>query len=67
MFLEHLQGRRLHPLPGQPVQVLAHALREVSPDFQPESPLVQLEVIPSCPTARKEQQGAALGLGGLRL
>ena len=36
------------PLPGQPIPAPDHSLREeVFPNVQPESPLVQLEVIPS--------------------
>ena len=48
MFLEHLQGRRLHHLPGQPIPAPDHSLgEELFPNSQPKSPLVQLEVIPS--------------------
>ena len=48
MFLEHLEGQRLQYLPGQPVPVPDHTFRgEIFPNIQPESPLIQLEVIPS--------------------
>ena len=50
MFLEHLHGQRLHHLPGQPIPVPYRPFREKAfPNIQPESPLVQLEAIPSCP------------------
>ena len=52
MFLEHLQGWWLHHLPGQPIPVPDLSLREeLFPNIQPESPLVQLEAIPSSPIA----------------
>ena len=48
MFLEHVQGWSLHHLPGQPIPVLDHSLREVVfLNVQPEFPLVQLKAIPS--------------------
>jgi len=50
MFFEHLQGQCLHQLPGQPIPAPDHSLREVVfPNVQAESPLVQLEAIPSSP------------------
>jgi len=49
-FLEHPQGQWLHHLPGQPVPMPDCSFwEEMSPNFQPEAPLVQLEAIPSCP------------------
>jgi len=49
-FLEHLQGQQLHHLHGQPVPVHHHSFwEEIFPDIQAESPLVQLEAIPSLP------------------
>jgi len=51
MFLEHLQGWWLHHLPGQPIPASDRILREVLPNVQPESPLVQLEAMPSSPIA----------------
>ena len=52
MFLEHVQGRWLHHLPGQPIPVPDHSFRKaVFPNVQPESPLAQLEAIPSSPIA----------------
>ena len=50
MFLEHLQVQPLHHLPGQPVPAPDHSVGEEEfPNIQPESPLVQLEAIPSHP------------------
>ena len=50
MFLERLRGQWLHHLPGQPVPMPHHSFwGETFPDIQPESPMVQLEAIPSCP------------------
>ena len=50
MFLEHLQGRWLHHLPGQAIPVPDHSFGEVVfPKVQSESPLAQLEAIPSSP------------------
>ena len=50
MFLEHLQGRWLHHLSGQPISVPDHSFREVVfPNIYPEPSLVQLEAIPSSP------------------
>ena len=47
MFLEHLQGRWLHHLSGQPIPVPDHPFREVVfPNIQPESSLAQLEPFP---------------------
>ena len=51
MFLEHLQGWWLHHLSGQPIPAPDHSVREVFPNIQPESPLAQLEAIPSSPIA----------------
>ena len=37
---------------GQPIPVPDHSLREeLFPNVQPESPLLQLEAMPSCPIA----------------
>ena len=48
MFLEHLQGRRLHHLLGQPIPAPDHSLgEELFPNSQPKYPLAQLEAIPS--------------------
>ena len=50
MFLEHLQVWWLHHIPGQPIPVPDHSFKEVVfPNIQPESPLAQLETIPSSP------------------
>ena len=49
-LFEHLQGRWLHHLSGQPIPVPDHPFREVVfPNVQPESSLAQLEAIPSSP------------------
>jgi len=44
MFLEHLQGWWLRNFPGQPDHSFGE---EIFPNIQPESPLVQLNAIPS--------------------
>jgi len=50
MLLEHLQGQSLHHLPGQPIPVPNHSLREKQlPNTQSEPPLAQLEAILSNP------------------
>jgi len=50
MSLEQLQG--LHHLSGQPIPAPDHSFREeIFPNVQCESPLVQLEAIPSHPIA----------------
>ena len=50
MFLEHLQVWWLHHLPGQDIPVPDRSLGKVLfPNIQPESPLAQLEAIPSSP------------------
>ena len=49
MFLEHAQEWRLHHLPAQPIPAPDPPHREVFPNVQPESPLVQLAPIPSSP------------------
>jgi len=50
--LEYLQGRRLHNLSGQPVQVLRHPQREeVLPHVQVELPKLQFVPIAPCPVA----------------
>ena len=50
MFFEHLQGRWLHHLCGQPIPVPDHPFRKVVfPNVQPEPSLAQLEAIPSSP------------------
>jgi len=59
MFLEHLHGQWLHHLPGQPIPVPDHPFREVVfPNVQPESPLVQLEAIPSSPITSHTREEA---------
>ena len=48
--LEYLQRRRLHNLPGQPVPVLRHPLREEAlPHVQMELPVPQFVPIAPCP------------------
>jgi len=42
MSLEHLQGRWLHHLPGQPIPASDHFFREVFPDVLSESPFSSL-------------------------
>ena len=50
--LEHLQRRRLHSLPGQPVPVLHHPQgEEVLPHVQTELPVLQFVPIAPCPVA----------------
>jgi len=50
MFLEYLQGWWLHHLPGQLIPVPDHLYGEESfPNVQLESPLAQLDAIPSSP------------------
>jgi len=52
MFPEHLQGRWLHHLHGQPIPAPNHSFREeIFPNIQPEFPMAQLEAIPSTPFA----------------
>jgi len=47
-FFEHLQGRWLHHLPGQPVPTLDHSFsEEIFPNIQSKPPLTQLEAISS--------------------
>ena len=48
MSLDHIQH-----LPGQPIPVPNHSFREVFLNIQPESPLVQLEAIPTQYMMRK--------------
>lgn len=46
----HLQGRALHPLPGQPLPMLYSPFHgEIPPDVRPGPPLAQLEAVPSRP------------------
>jgi len=48
--LEHLQGRGIHNLSGQPVSAPHHSLgKELPPDIQPKSPVLQLTVISPYP------------------
>jgi len=48
--LEHLQRRRLHNLPGQPVPVLRHPQREeVLPHIQLKLPVLQFVPVAPCP------------------
>jgi len=49
--LEHLQGRWLHHLPGQPVPLPHRSCWEDVSNIQPEPLLVLLEAIRSCPFA----------------
>ena len=50
--LAHLQRRRLHSLPGQPVPVLRHPQREeVLPHVQTELLMLQFVPIAPCPVA----------------
>ena len=52
MFLEHLQGRWLNHLLGQPIPVPDHSFgEEMFPNSQTEPPLVQLEAISPHPIA----------------
>jgi len=47
--LEHLQGRGIHNLSGQPVPALHHShSKELPPDIQPKSSLLQLKTISPC-------------------
>ena len=63
MFLEHLQGQCLHHLPGQPVPAPDHSLsEELFPNIQAESPLAQLETIPSSPITNYMGEEAYLHL-----
>jgi len=58
--LEHLQRRRLHNLPGQPVPVLRHPQREVLPHVQLELVMPQFVPLPlvlSLGTTVKSQCG----------
>ena len=48
-ILKHLQGEWLHHLPGQLCQCINTFWEEVSPNIQPEPPLVQLDAIKSHP------------------
>ena len=48
-FLEHLHGRRLYHLPGQPVPMPHYSFwEEIFPEIQPEPLLEQLKAITSC-------------------
>jgi len=47
--LEHLQRRRIHNLPGEPVPVLCHPQSEVLPHVQTELPRLQFVPIAPCP------------------
>jgi len=47
---DHLQGRGIHNLSGQPVPAPHHSLgKEISPDIQPKSSLPQFKTISPCP------------------
>ena len=51
---EHLQGWRLHHLPGQHIPIPEQSLgEEVFPTIQPEPPPVQLKTITSHPIKKK--------------
>ena len=48
--LEHLQGRGIHNLSGQPVPAPHHShSKKLPPDIQLKSPLPQLKTISPCP------------------
>jgi len=48
MFFEHLQGWGLNHLPGQPVPMPGHSFsKEIFPNIQSKTPLMQLEAIAS--------------------
>jgi len=48
--LEHLQGWGIHSLSGQPVPAPHHShSKELPPDIQPKSSLLQLKTISPCP------------------
>jgi len=48
--LEHLQEQGIHNLSGQPVSAPHHSLgKELPPDIQPKSPVLQLTVISPYP------------------
>ena len=48
--LEHLQGRGIHSLSGQPVPASHHShSKEFPPDIQPKSSLLQLKTFSLCP------------------
>jgi len=48
--LEHLQGWGIHNLLGQPVPAPHHShSKELPPDIQPKSSLLQLKTISPCP------------------
>jgi len=50
--LEHIQRRRLHNLPGQPVPGLCHPQSEdILPHVQLELPLLQFVPVAPCPVA----------------
>ena len=49
-----------HHLPGQPIPVPDLSLDEVFPNVQPESPLAQLEAIPSSPITSYMREEADL-------
>jgi len=49
---KHLQGWRLHHIPGHPVPMPDHSSRkEIFPNIQSKLPMMQLEAIASCPIA----------------
>ena len=63
MFLEHLQGWRIHHLCGQLNPVPAHNFgEEIFPNIQPEPPLEPLEDIPSSPITSYTGEEADLHL-----
>ena len=48
--LEHLQGRSVPSLSGQPVPAPHHSpCKELPPNIQPKSTLIQLKTVPPCP------------------
>ena len=48
--LEHLQGWSTHSLSGQPVPAPYYSLtKNLPPDIQSKSPLLQFKIIPPCP------------------
>ena len=59
MFLENLQRWRLLHFPGQSVPIPNHSFGEAFPNIQLESPLMQLETIPSHPIAVMWEKGSS--------
>ena len=55
--LEHLQGRGIHNLLGQPVPLPYHSLgKELPPDIQPKSSLLQLKTTKLYLSGNKEME-----------